>query len=163
MKIIISVIAIFSSLLLSCQAFAIDNGGQITIYAYGNGQYVSDKKKSKRIYTSVYPFNWLLYVVDQNSIISYNNITSSARAFACIYDSSGSVLAKMDSSCNDDYPRAEWKFESADFKGPILGQRRDVKIKSKRGTCLEVDPKRDRLKAVKCVDGDVNQRFSINR
>lgn len=89
----------------------------------------------------------------------YYNIRSSARIAACIYDSSGSIRAKMDSSCNTNYPRAEWKLVNADYTAG--GQR--YYVKNKIGRCLEVGYvsgyKQD-LKAVDC-NNSISQRFYL--
>ena len=89
----------------------------------------------------------------------YYNIRSSSRSAACIYDASGSVRAKMDSSCNNNYPRAEWKVVQADYT--LGGQR--YYIENKLGRCLEVGfvsgTKKD-LKAVDCNNSN-SQRFYL--
>ncbi|MGI0118264.1 hypothetical protein [Zooshikella sp. RANM57] len=69
------------------------------------------------------------------------NIVSIHRPGGCIYDSSGSDLAKYDSSCNSDFPRAEWKLQLVN---------NNFKIVNKLGRCLELHPERMRLKAVAC-------------
>lgn len=89
----------------------------------------------------------------------YYNIRSSDRTSACIYDSYGSVRAKMDSSCNANFPRAKWKLVNADYTDE--GQR--YYIKNKIGRCLEVGyvsgNKKD-LKAVKC-NKSTSQKFHL--
>jgi hypothetical protein len=86
----------------------------------------------------------------------YYNIRSSTRPSACIYDSSGSIRAKMDSSCNTNAPRAEWK------PIPIIGTPYGT-IVNKLGRCLEMDYvsgyKKD-LKAIDC-NGSQNQLFNL--
>lgn len=81
----------------------------------------------------------------------YFNIKSVSRPNGCIYDSSGSVLAKFDSSCNRNEPRAEWRtVQSGSY----------VKIINKKGRCLEIDTYRNRLKAVTCTSSNF-QQFSL--
>lgn len=85
----------------------------------------------------------------------FYNIKSTSRPDGCIYDSSGSSLAKFDRSCNSNYPRAEWEF--TEIKS---GQ---YKITNGLGRCLQVDNNRNRLKAVSCVsDTTLYQLFTVN-
>lgn len=89
----------------------------------------------------------------------YYNIRSASRTSACIYDSSGSIRAKMDSSCNKNYPRAEWRVVPADYTAG--GQR--YYIRNKIGRCLEVgyvSGTKKHLKAVDCDNG-ISQRFFL--
>ncbi len=79
------------------------------------------------------------------------NIASIHRPGGCIYDSSGSDLAKYDNSCNSDFPRAEWKLQLVNNK---------YKIVNKLGRCLEFHPNRMRLKAVAC-EPNTRQLFHV--
>ena len=103
---------------------------------------------SKRIYTTrseIKAWNFVSVGGD------YFNIKSVSRPNGCIYDSSGSILAKFDRSCNRNEPRAEWKqVPSGNY----------VKIVNKKGRCLEIDTNRNRLKAVTCTSSTF-QLFSI--
>jgi hypothetical protein len=157
------IVAVLSSicLIISSQASA-NSQEYVTIYSYANGQYVSDINRTKRIKTIGSPFRWKARKISSSSTEIYVNLISSVRSAACIYDSSGSSLAKMDSSCNNNYPRAEWRFEYIRSTS-LWGDTFQTKIVSKRGTCLEVDPRRSRLKAVTCVAGNNNQLFEVSK
>lgn len=147
-------------LIISSQASAYSQE-YVTIYSYANGQYVSDINRTKRIKTTGSPFSWIARKISSSSTDPYVNLISSVRSAACIYDSSGTSLAKMDSSCNNNYPRAEWRIQTT-LTTTIWGVTSETKIVSKRGTCLEVDPVRARLKAVTCVAGNNNQLFEVS-
>lgn len=106
---------------------------------------------SKRIYTRKSTTNaWKLSSVGGG----YYNIRSVSRPAGCIYDSSGSKLAKFDSSCNSNYSRAEWRFEAASHGY--------YKIINKKGRCLETDNKYNRLRAVTCTSSAAQQFVVYN-
>jgi hypothetical protein len=86
------------------------------------------------------------------------NIVSVDRPGGCIYDSSGSNLAKFDRSCNRNEPRAEWKLV-VHGGGNLYGQ--TYKVVNRKGRCLETDTYRERLKAVTC-NGGYLQQFVFN-
>lgn len=99
----------------------------------------------------------------------YYNIRSSIRPAACIYDSSGSIRAKMDSSCNKNYPRAEWQLVPAgnvQYKiNGILFTFTGYNIRNKIGRCLEANSFVSGNPDVKAIDcnGSPKQLFYVNK
>lgn len=160
----IPTIVLGTSILFSVVAYASPPvGTSVKIQSVGydivNGSYNTYRPTvldlgTKYIYTrNSSSKNWKLVSVG----LGFYNIKSTSRPNGCIYDSSGSKLAKFDSSCNSNEPRAEWKFiETHQGSG-------QYNIQNGIGRCLQVDNYRDRLKAVTCnPQNPLYQLFTVN-
>lgn len=155
-------VAILASLLFSIDSYSALNEGRVdsnSLYfvkmKQGTVSTYDDGRKAVK-WSNIHPgTEWIFWPIGSG----YFNIYSKNRTSACIYDSSGSIRAKMDSSCNKNYPRAEWKIVPADYTSS--GYR--YYIKNKLGRCLEVgyvSGTKKHLKAVDCDNG-ISQRFYL--